>query len=146
MQDKKEINAFVESWGLNEVSINGVGQLKVFIKFKDKDGNTFYYDNFLFKKDGTPNKNTILATRACGFSSNDFSEFVSEMALSKGKEVMLTITKNDKGYDKVEFVNSLGAQRPVMASNDVRAKLSQGLAKLNAALSANPFQDEDPPF
>lgn len=144
MQDKKEINAFVESWGLNEVSINSVGQLTVNIKFKDKDGNSFWFDNFVFKKDGSPNKNTILAIRACGFTSDDFSEFVNDNALTKGKEVSLTITKNEKGYDKVEFVNTLGGKRTVMAAEDAKAKLSRSLAKLNGALAAVPAEEEVP--
>ena len=144
MQDKKEINAQVESWGLNEAIINDVGQLKAWIKFKDKDGNTFFFDNFLLKKDGTANKNTLLAIRACGFQSNDFSGFVQDHALSKGKEVSLTITKNDKGYDKVEFVNTLGGSRPVMAAEDAKAKLSKQLANLNSALAAIPADEEIP--
>ena len=145
MQDKKEINAIVESWGLNEVTINDVGHLKAWIKFKDIDGNHFFFDNFLIKKDGSPNKNTLLAIRACGFLSNDFSQFVETNALTKGKEVGLTITKNDKGYDKVEFVNALGGKRPVMAAEEAKAKMSRQLGSLNSALSMIPV-DEDPLF
>ena len=142
--DKKEINAFVDSWGLKEVSLNGESLLKANIKFLDKDGNAFYMDKFLLKKDGTPNKNTVSAIRACGFTSNDFRDFVEPNALTKGKEVSITITKNDKGYVNVEFVNALGSFKGVMASEDARQKLGGAkLAVLNTALSAIPATDDD---
>lgn len=146
MQEKKVINAFVDTWGLKEVSINGEALLKASIRFLDKDGNTFFLDKFLLKKDGTPNKNTLGAIRACGFKSNDFSEFVDARALTKGKEVSLTITKNDKGYTEVEFVNELGGARQVLESSDARGKLSKSLASLNGALSGMPASEDEISF
>ncbi len=143
MQEKKEINAFVDSWGLKEISFNGQNLLKVSIRFNDKDGNSFFFDKFLLKKDGTPNKNTISAIRACGFKSNDFTEFVDADALTKGKQVSLTIVKNDKGYDDVEFVNDLGGVKRVMAVEEAKGKLSQSLASLNSALASSPASDDE---
>ena len=145
MQDKKEINAFVNTWGLKEIEINGAHQLVASIRFNDKDGNSFFFEGFLMKKDGTPNKNTINAIRACGFKSNDFSEFVSANALVKGKEVSLTIEKNEQGFSEVKFVNSLGGFKSVMPSGEAQSKLTgfRGLAAINAALNSVPSTDED---
>lgn len=151
MQEKKEINAFVDSWGLKEVNLPSGATLSVSIKFKDRDGNNFFFDKFLLKKDGTPNKNTIAAIRACGFRSNDFSEFVADDALIKGKQVSLTIQKfekNDKTYWQVEFVNELGSFKKVMESSEAKQKLSSvNLASINGALNQMPAtEDEEIPF
>ncbi len=145
MQDKKEINAFVNTWGLKEIEISGAHQLVASIRFNDKDGNSFFFEGFLMKKDGTPNKNTINAIRACGFKSNDFSEFVDAKALDKGQEVSLTIEKNDKGFDQVKFVNSLGGFKSVMGSDEAKGKLTgfRGLAAINGALNSAPAADEE---
>jgi hypothetical protein len=145
MQDKKEINAFVNTWGLKEIEIGGVPQLVASIRFNDKDGNSFFFEGFLMKKDGTPNKNTINAIRACGFRSNDFSDFVKPNTLEKNKEVALTIEKNAKGYDEVKFVNSLGSFKSIMSSGEAEGKLTgfRGLGAINGALNSTPAVDEE---
>lgn len=139
MQEKKEINAFVDGWKYKE------DKETVLIKFLDKDGNSFYFDHFLLKKDGTPNKNTINVIRACGFKSNNLSDFTDTAALIKGKEVLITVVKNEKGYDKIEFVNELGGSRDVVSTDHAKRALSvhPKLAALNSALNAIPFEDDD---
>lgn len=96
----------IKDYGLQEIESLG-GAVKVQIQFD----NNLWWEGFLLKKDGTPNKKTIKTLFTCGFRGTDLTILAKGpdgKSLNMGKEFELsTVTElyNDKEYEKVDWIN-----------------------------------------
>jgi hypothetical protein len=98
--------AKITAYGLEEVEkLNGA--VKVSIQFDGK----YWFDGFVLKQDGTPNKKTMETLVTCGFKSTDLVELMKGFGsgvLNESKDFHITTvteTYGDKEFEKVEWVN-----------------------------------------
>jgi hypothetical protein len=96
----------IKDYGLVEVEkLNGA--VKVQIQFD----NNLWWEGFVLKQDGTPNKKTIGTLFTCGFRGTDLIALLQgpqSGLLNMEKEFDLTVvteTYDDKEIQKVEWVN-----------------------------------------
>lgn len=98
--------AKITAYGLEEVE-KPDGAVKVLIQFDNK----YWFDSFVLKRDGTPNKKTLDTLVTCGFKSNDLVELLKGhgsgvLNESKDYEIdLVTEQYSDKEITKVEWVN-----------------------------------------
>lgn len=98
--------AKITAYGLEEVEKLD-GAVKVSIQFDGK----YWFDGFVLKSDGTPNKKTMETLVTCGFKSTDLGQLMKGIGsgvLNESKDYDITIvtkTYGDKDIEKVEWVN-----------------------------------------
>lgn len=101
---------FITDYGVEEVEQLG-GKLKAVVMFQltEKDDGVKYetmkWDGFFVKKDGSINTSTFKNLIQMGFKSEDLSSLASEGALDLGPEYFLTIEIDEKGYQRIQWVN-----------------------------------------
>jgi hypothetical protein len=151
----------IKNYGLMEVeSLDGA--VKVQIQFD----NGLWWEGFLNKKDGTPNKATLKTLFTCGFRGTDILDLIKgpgSGVLNESKKFDLTTETeifNDKTIEKVKWVNDPEASRFAKAVDRKKvggAALAKALQELNRDFSDTPtnnlknhaptFQsDEEIPF
>lgn len=128
--------AQIVDWSLQEVEkLNN--QIKVVIKVAithDSNVVEWNYDGFLETKEGTPNKKTIKTLLSSGFKSDDIMTLTTNAsALDTQKPMEVTISKNDKGHNYIEWLNSAGGK--ALDKKPIKRKVSgQIKTALGAAL------------
>lgn len=114
MSEKKltegEHSAVPISWGVQEIKMPDGMKLKAVIQFQLLESSEkITWSDFFLKKDGTENKKTNAALKACGFKG-PLHTFVEDTALDRSTPVHIQIsretTQDGKEYFKVNWVNS----------------------------------------
>lgn len=131
-----QYEAYPQSWGVAEVEKLG-NKIQAVVRFRlsSEDETMVTWKDFFLKKDGTPNLKTLKTLMVCGFKSNRLSDFPKSNGLDKEKLVVLTLSRDEKGFLQVDWVNEPGSGglEKLIEENDASKRLTS--LKLDVALS-----------
>lgn len=119
----------IKDYGLQEVEKLD-GAVKVQIQFD----NGLWWEGFVLKQDGTPNKKTINTLFTCGFRGTDIIALLQgpdSGLLNMAKEFELTTATEivgDKEYERVEWVNDPDSPKGNKFSKKVDSRKLGGAA------------------